>query len=445
MISVKSEGSSWRWALGVFYVVLVAIIWIAASFVVQSVIDSGVSPFLISYIANSLFIVYIPIVEIGNLLRVYLQKPLEQIKGSAHEEQGHSEEETLLSDIVLNSTADVNGSGSSYTKKNEFQHQMGTETSRSEDCTGEGDSVRLVQDNAEYEGLNSVESVASSDKTVEVKRVWTRKETARIGLIICPIWFMAQFTFNLSLKYTTVTSNTILSSTSSLFTFMTSVSLLGEKFTAVKLVSVLLCMAGTIFVGLGDSERQKDIVAPHPVWGDILCLVSALLYAAYTTLIRKKFPDDSEGKEEVSTALFLGFVGLFNALLFLPFVLLLHFTNVERLHKLSPTQLGLIIGKGLLDNVLSDYLWAKAVLLTTPTVATAGLTLQVPISAIVDSIRGNIPSTLNILGAVSILVGFFGINQPATGCCTSSSSESSEDDVIKSSSISDAPPLESAS
>lgn len=58
----------WRWGIGLFYIFLVATIWIAASFVVQSVVDEGVSPFLVTYICNSLFIIYIPIVEIARFL-----------------------------------------------------------------------------------------------------------------------------------------------------------------------------------------------------------------------------------------------------------------------------------------------------------------------------------------------------------------------------------------
>lgn len=68
---------------------------------------------------------------------------------------------------------------------------------------------------------------------------------------------------------------------------------------------------------------------------------------------------------------------------------------------------------GLLDNVLSDYLWAKAVLLTTTTVATAGLTIQVPMAAVVDSLTGNAPHLMDYLGAVAVMIGFAGINIPS--------------------------------
>jgi solute carrier family 35 protein F5 len=43
--------------------------------------------------------------------------------------------------------------------------------------------------------------------------------------------------------------------------------------------------------------------------------------------------------------------------------------------------------QGLLDNVLSEYLWATAVLLTSPSVATVGLALTVTLAtsiAVVD-------------------------------------------------------------
>jgi solute carrier family 35 protein F5 len=74
---------------------------------------------------------------------------------------------------------------------------------------------------------------------------------------------------------------------------------------------------------------------------------------------------------------------------------------------------------GLLDNVLSDYLWAKAVLLTTTTVATAGLTIQVPLAAIVDSLSGNKPSFTDYIGAAAVMVGFAGINIPSEMFCKS--------------------------
>ena len=61
---------------------------------------------------------------------------------------------------------------------------------------------------------------------------------------VAPLWFFAQLCFNYSLSATTVTSNTILASTSSLFTYALSCVLLHEAFTAYKLTAILLCIGG---------------------------------------------------------------------------------------------------------------------------------------------------------------------------------------------------------
>lgn len=61
---------------------------------------------------------------------------------------------------------------------------------------------------------------------------------------VAPLWYLAQLTFNTSLSMTSVTSNTILSSTSALFTFLFAVALLAEAFTLWKLAFILLLVVG---------------------------------------------------------------------------------------------------------------------------------------------------------------------------------------------------------
>ncbi|KAL4361790.1 hypothetical protein GQ457_04G026550 [Hibiscus cannabinus] len=404
MASEQMKSEVWRWGLGLVYIFAVAAIWIASSFVVQSVVDAGVSPFLITYICNSLFIVYIPLVEIGRYLEDNCGSLLSRInsRSSPSQELRESEQAILLGDGVLGADG---SSQFSPAEEGEINHEI------LNGLPFENDSDELT---TTLPSRGEVFNIG-----LDAKGRWTRTRVAKVSLLICPFWFLAQLTFNLSLKYTTVTSNTILSSASSLFTFLVSLAFLGEKFTWIKLLSVLLCMAGTIIVSLGDSQNNKNlrIIASNPVLGDSLALLSAALYAVYVTLIRKKLPDDEENSGHVSMAQFLGFLGLFNVLIFLPFALILYVTKLESLNRLSWKQFGLIIGKGLLDNVLSDYLWAKAVLLTTTTVATAGLTIQVPLAAIVDTIIGNAPHLMDYLGAAAVMIGFAGINIPSDVYC----------------------------
>lgn len=387
------DNDTWNWSLGLIYIVAVAAIWIAASYLVQSVVDAGVSPFLLSYICNSLFLVYIPIVEIARCCEGLIGNVIKK------QQSGDPENVSLLQENVSNRDQD--------------------------------DIIRHYEDDIAFvsgsrdQGAERISPVlgdafAKRESQSDPKGRWTRLQVAKVSLLICPFWFLAQLTFNLSLKYTSVTSNTILSSTSSLFTFLVSLAFLGERFTWIKLISVLLCMGGTVIVGLADSESGVNAIATNPVLGDVLALVSACLYAVYISLIRKKLPDEKKGEGQASMAEFLGYLGLFNLLIFLPVALVLHFTEIEPFDNLTLYQFGLIVGKGLLDNALSDYLWAKAILLTTTTVATAGLTIQVPIAAVVDSLTGHAPHLLDYIGAAAVIAGFVGINIPSE---TSSKSE----------------------
>lgn len=72
---------------------------------------------------------------------------------------------------------------------------------------------------------------------------------------IAVIWFVAQYLFTVSLAQTSVTSNTILSSSSCMFTLLASAAVLGEKITIVKLTSVAAVMAGGMQKRGESSER----------------------------------------------------------------------------------------------------------------------------------------------------------------------------------------------
>ncbi|CAI9276310.1 unnamed protein product [Lactuca saligna] len=343
------KSKTWRWVLGLIYILAVATIWIAASFVVQSVVDGGVSPFFVTYICNSLFVIYIPLVEIGRYL----------------------EDKYTNANFLFWRSKDDNNNNNNNNTSQGIKESEAINLLVEKDVTGEA----LNDDNDDDVSMETNVVFPIGEELLDSKGRWTRIRIAKVSLLICPFWFLAQLSFNLSLKYTTVTSNTILSSASSLFTFLVSLVFLGEKFTWIKLLSVLLCMGGTIIM------MMQKLGVGKSAW-----------------------------------AQFLGFLGLFNLLIFSPVALILHLASLEPFDTISSKQFGLIVGKGLLDNVLSDYLWAKAVLLTTTTVATAGLTIQVPLAAIVDTVIGNAPGFMDYIGAAAVMLGFAGINIPSDTC-----------------------------
>jgi solute carrier family 35, member F5 len=217
--------------------------------------------------------------------------------------------------------------------------------------------------------------------------------------IVSPLWFIANFTYNESLNLTSVTSSTILSATSSVFTLLFGVWILKEKFTWGKLLGVVLCMAGNISTLAKDSSSGVS----DYFWGDVCAFAGAVMYGVYTTAIRLQIPDNSG----ISVSLFFGFVGLFSFCGLAVLVLVFNYTHVESLHGLTWEIIGLLFVQGLFNNVLADYLWAVAILYTSTTVATVGLSLTVPMAILSDwIIHGIAPTYVTIISSLLVLGGF---------------------------------------
>ena len=274
---------------------------------------------------------------------------------------------------------------------------------------------------AEDTNLNNTNSPPSSEF------ILGHYETLRISMIIAPIWFFSNYFYNLSLDYTSIASSTIIASTGSLFTFLIAVYMKDENFTASKCIGVGLCVAGSVVTGLKDTLTSSSNGPNSSFWGDSAGLLSALGYGIYTICIRIKCPKD---EKHISMQLLFGYIGLLNMIILSPAVLYQYFSYQQSLMKeqekkqfndddgellikpwITWTILGWLVLKGLFDNVLSDYLWARSVILTSATVASVGLGLTIPFAFLSDWLVGGIEPTLtSVTGAFSVLIGFILVN-----------------------------------
>lgn len=184
-----------------------------------------------------------------------------------------------------------------------------------------------------------------------------KNELFRAACQVAPLWFFAQLSFNISLSKTSVTSNTILSSAASLFTFIFSVLLLSEKFTYFKLSCIVALISGTAIVTYSDAAAQDG--SPSSLVGDIMCLISAVLYGLYTVSLRKLIHGNDAS---VPMTLFFAMMGMLIACLIGPILCITSLAGVP-VGTFSWKIFGILILKGCLDNVLSDYLWARSILL----------------------------------------------------------------------------------
>ena len=239
------------------------------------------------------------------------------------------------------------------------------------------------------------------------KDLWIR--AAKAGLKIFPLFVCAQTSYNLSLTETSITSTTVLSSTSSAFTLLLSYIVLHDTVDWIKITGVLITVCGASLTGLSDELQISTRTNTATPWiGDLLALFSAILYACYsvtTALVLKK----RDSIESPPIQLVLGFVGLFNLVTLWPLIILLHVTKREDLSSLSPLFWTLVLSKGLFDNVLSGIMWAKAIKLSSPTLASVGLSLTIPLAVASDwalPYGNGKPNSLLIIGAVLTICGF---------------------------------------
>jgi solute carrier family 35 protein F5 len=113
-----------------------------------------------------------------------------------------------------------------------------------------------------------------------------------------------------------------------------------------------------------------------------MAVVGAAGYGMYTTMLRLKVSEDGSA----SMQLLLGYLGLVSAIILSPMLILMASLDLGNVRQLTWTAFGFVLLSGFFDNVIADYLWARSVLLTSPTVATVGLTLTIPMAIFIDSI-----------------------------------------------------------
>jgi len=247
-----------------------------------------------------------------------------------------------------------------------------------------------------------IETVVQSE-LVDPNAPLPLKQVAKLGLIFCILWFIANYSYVISLQHTSVSSNTIISTTSGFFTLFIGVFFKIEEFTVGKLAAVGSCVGGVALVSLSDEQNSGT----DSLVGDLIALFSAAGYGLYIVMLKKNI----KSEKQVSMPVFFGFVGLFNTLLLWPILVILHYTGVEQFSLPSMPVFREMLLNGLMGTVLSDLLWSLVVLLTSPLVATLGLSFTVPVAMIVEAMlkkRNFVPQYVG--GTALVLLGFVLVN-----------------------------------
>lgn len=224
------------------------------------------------------------------------------------------------------------------------------------------------------------------------------RDVMRVAAIIMPLFFMANYTFNAGLGKTSVASSSTISTLSSLFTLFIGAVAGNERFSFVKLFASLVTVTGVAVISGIDGKNGQFL-------GDALSIVGAFLFGLYTTALKVCSPDGMD------MAMMFGFMGLFAAFSLWPLFPILNITKIESFALPSWRALGLLLINAAFGSVLSDYLWAKSVVLTSALAATIGLALSVPFSLVFDTVVHKMKLTpVYLLGVFLVLSGFIVVN-----------------------------------
>ena len=223
------------------------------------------------------------------------------------------------------------------------------------------------------------------------------------------LWFASNYLYNSGLALTTVSSSTVLSNTSGIFVYIMGIFfLIGVTFNRVKLAIVVLSFGGVVLITLDDARQESKAGQEESTQGNVLSLLSACVYGFYAVILKKRVPEEQEATFKFSY--FLGFVGLFNSVFLLPLFPLLNLLKIEEFEWPNESALKCLVLNAILGTVISDFCWAKSVVLLGPLLTTVGISMTIPISMLVDAQYSDKEfSSTYYIGSLFILGSFFAL------------------------------------
>ncbi|GMM37011.1 hypothetical protein DASC09_043360 [Saccharomycopsis crataegensis] len=395
-ISAPSGYRQSTWLVGLAALAAVITLWVISSFLINEIFESEIyaKPFFITYINTSIFIFYLmPFVF------TYLRC---RVNGSKVD----------MYDILKN---ELNANSQAESSLSSLQRTGSRKSRTVVDLESQIETTELISNNNDSSSDNGSFNIDNNHPIIIDNDPLSLQETIKLSFQFCLLWYAANLVTNASLRYTSVSSQTILSSTSSFFTLFFGVVFRIDTINKIKLISLIFSFVGIVIITRIDSHSS-----PHKVslkddnygfamfLGNLLALAGACFYGAYTVLLKLKV----RSQDRLNTKLFFGFVGIFNIVLLWPTLFVWHFTGIESFELPSSSFVWKIILINCLITFISDYCWAIAVLLTSPLTVTVGLSLTIPLALLGDAVyKGKTISIGYLLGAAIISVSFFMINK----------------------------------
>ncbi|KAL3908359.1 MAG: hypothetical protein SGILL_008513, partial [Bacillariaceae sp.] len=403
-----SDRKRWAFAFGLLLILVQCLVAVGNAVLTQYLFEKleVQSPLVMTYVGISMLVVLLPLEWVKEQVYPSNEKILRQ------QSQGQATEEAT-SDYNLQDAYDIKP----------------TETFDSF-----AQDMQRVSMGSNYCGCVMMEIAKRrcDELVADHARKWNHRKHFVAAILFTPAMFLSDWAFNASLMNTSISSSTVLVSIQSVFVYLMATVLKLETSSVVKFAGVVFSIVGTLLTTLHDEEEApdefeteeeelhaymdddpdalfyEDVVADTTM-GDVLAVFAAAMYAAYAVQVRMYCP---QNEELYSLQLLLGYIGLVSIIFTAPLVLF-----ATSWKNLSSAAFCLMLVKGLFDFLVADYLMFRSIVLTSPTVATVGTALCIPIAFCVDIFfhwdSEFVLDWYSSTGAFACLLGFLCVNAHA--------------------------------
>ncbi|EGV62976.1 hypothetical protein PSN45_004755 [Yamadazyma tenuis] len=256
----------------------------------------------------------------------------------------------------------------------------------------------------------------------------TRVEFVVLSVQVAVIYFLYNACVLSCLKYTSASNQTVLASTTSIFTLLIGCFLRIDSFSVSKVVCTAVSFLGVLLVNFSESKGEASdgdnkFVPKNPKLGNTLAIAGALMYAFYLIIMKVKV---GTGNRCTNERQLFGLVGVATLVLGAPVLYVADIYGYETFEFPPPNAITLLsIFINGVFSYISDFSTILASLLTSPLITSLSLTSCVPVTIFIDYMvlyftggSGSTTSTsrqvMYVTGILSILTSVVLINLTTT-------------------------------
>jgi solute carrier family 35, member F5 len=227
-------------------------------------------------------------------------------------------------------------------------------------------------------------SDAPLTSTSAVEFVFSTK--AKVLCLGC-LWLGAQIIYVMSLLYTSMGTNTAVSSSSSAFSFVFSILLLGYSFRVFSAIGVALTIGGVVLTALFRAEPSETLVessdqfiVTETVEGIIMAVCAAGCFGLFSCLFKKWVKNDDYG------GIVFGSFGLVAFSVGIPIVVIAHFSGLQAFIMPDWKVWLTVTADAVMCCFVNNVCLSRAFIYLTPVIVLVGLTMTVPLSIFADTV-----------------------------------------------------------